>query len=175
MRAVIIAALSVALVSPALHAQTPPAGQSPAPGTQQPAQPKPSAPPAEQPPRGAAAPPPEAYTYQPDGRRDPFLSLVGVGTEPRTSAKKADSVAGLTVAELSVRGILQSRGSLVAMVAGPDNKTFIVHQGDKLLDGTIKTITTQGLVIIQEVNDPLSLVKQREVTKLLRGIEGAKE
>jgi type IV pilus assembly protein PilP len=178
MRAVIVPALSVALLSPALHAQTAPAGQPPAANAQQPAQPKPPAPPAEQAPRGAAGPPlppQEAYTYQPEGRRDPFLSLVGVGTEQRTTVKKADGIAGLTVAEISVRGILQSRGSLLAMVAGPDNKTYIVHPGDKLLDGTIKTITTQGLVIIQEVNDPLSLVKQREVTKLLRGIEGAKE
>ena len=29
-----------------------------------------------------------------------------------------------------------------------------MHQGDKFLDGTIKTITPQGLVIVQEVNDP---------------------
>jgi hypothetical protein len=60
------------------------------------------------------------------------------------------------------------------MIQGPDNKTYIVHQGDKLLDGTIKTITPQGLVVIQEVSDPLSLVKQREVPKLLRSLEVVK-
>ena len=81
----------------------------------------------------------------------------------------------MTLAEISVRGIVQSRGELVAMVQGPDNRTYIVHQGDKLADGTIKTITPQGLVVIQEVNDPLSLVKQREVRKLLRSLEDAKE
>ena len=70
---------------------------------------------------------------------------------------------------------MQSRGGLVAMVQGPDKKTYIVHQGDHLADGTIKTITPQGLIIIQEVNDPLSLVKQREVRKLLRSLEDAKE
>jgi hypothetical protein len=61
------------------------------------------------------------------------------------------------------------------MIQGPDNKTYIVHQGDKVADGSIKTISPQGLVVMQEVNDPLSLVKQREVTKLLRSLEGAKE
>ena len=81
----------------------------------------------------------------------------------------------MTLAEISVRGIMQSRGSLVAMVQGPDNRTYIVHQGDKLLDGTIKTIMPTGLVVVQEVNDPLSLVKQREVRKLLRSLEDAKE
>jgi len=81
----------------------------------------------------------------------------------------------MTLAEISVRGIMQSRGALVAMVQGPDNRTYIVHQGDKLLDGTIKTIMPTGLVVAQEVNDPLSLVKQREVRKLLRSLEDAKE
>jgi Tfp pilus assembly protein PilP len=80
----------------------------------------------------------------------------------------------MSVSDISVRGVLQARGSLVAMIQGPDNRTYIVHQGDKLLDGTIKSITPQGLVVIQEVNDPLSLVKQREVRKLLRSLEDAK-
>ena len=53
----------------------------------------------------------------------------------------------MVVAEISVRGILQSRGALVAMITGPDGKTYIVHQGDKLMDGTIKSITPQGLVV----------------------------
>jgi Tfp pilus assembly protein PilP len=70
--------------------------------------------------------------------------------------------------------VLQSRNGLIAMVQGPDNKTYIVHQGDKLLDGSIKTITAQGLVIEQDVNDPLSVVKQREVRRLLRGLEDPK-
>ena len=81
----------------------------------------------------------------------------------------------MAVAEIQVRGVVQSRGSLIAMIMGPDNKTYIVHQGEKLLDGIIKTITPQGLIITQEVNDPLSLVKQREVRKLLRSLEDAKE
>ena len=85
------------------------------------------------------------------------------------------TLGGLTVGEISVRGVMQSRGSLVAMIQGPDNKTYLVHQGDKLLDGAIKTITPQGLIVIQEVNDPLSLVKQREIRKLLRSLEDAKE
>ena len=122
-----------------------------------------------------APPPAETYSYDPAGRRDPFLNLVGAGTERGAGVKKGESgPAGLSVAEISVRGVLQSRGKLVAMVMGPDNKTYIVHQGDKLADGSIRLITPQGLVIDQEVNDPLSVVKQREIRKLLRGLEDAK-
>jgi Tfp pilus assembly protein PilP len=121
------------------------------------------------------SPPAETYTYHPDGRRDPFLSLIGTGPDKSITSRRGDGPAGMTLGEISVRGIMQSRGALVAMIQGPDNKTYIVHQGEKLLDGTIKTITPQGLVVIQEVNDPLSLVKQREVRKLLRSLEDAKE
>jgi Tfp pilus assembly protein PilP len=156
---VIVLALAFAQAQPAKPA-TP---QPPSTGAGQPPAPTPEAAPA------------ETYTYQTEGRRDPFVSLVGTGTEPRVTSKRGDGAAGMTLAEISVRGIVQSRGELVAMVQGPDNKTYIVHQGDKLADGTIKTITPQGLVVIQEVNDPLSLVKQREVRKLLRSLEDAKE
>jgi Tfp pilus assembly protein PilP len=126
-------------------------------------------------PTAAATPPAqEAYTYRADGRRDPFLNLVGVGKDVTMISHKNDGPTGLSLGEISVRGIMQSRGALVAMIQGPDNKTYIVHQGDKLFDGTIKTVTPQGLVVVQEVNDPLSLIKTREVRKLLRSLEDAK-
>src|SRR5262249_13643017 len=110
----------------------------------------------------ASAPPPlpqDTYTYQAQGRRDPFLNLRGTGRDTGVaSGRRGEGPASITTAEASVRGILQSRGSLVGMITGPDGKTYVVHQGDKLADGTIKSITPQGLIVIQEVNDPLSLV-----------------
>jgi Tfp pilus assembly protein PilP len=146
-----------------------PASAQPAKPAPSPAQPaKPAGPSASQPPA------PDPFTYQPAGRRDPFLSLAGTGKEPSSTSRRGDGPSGMTLAEISVRGIMQSKGTFVAMIQGPDNKTYIVHQGDKLLDGVIKTVTPQGLVVIQEVNDPLSLVKQREVRKLLKSLEDAK-
>jgi Tfp pilus assembly protein PilP len=172
MHVVLFALVSVAAAvqTPATAAQT----QTPAPAAQTqtqtpPAQAKPA--PAPQTPQ----PPAETYAYQPDGRRDPFLSPFGGGGESRPTSRRGEGPSGMTLAEISVRGVMQSRGTLVAMIQGPDNKTYIVHQGDKLLDGTIKSVTPQGLIVIQEVNDPLSLVKQREVRKLLRSLEDGKE
>ena len=154
-------------VAPGARAQTPaekPPAPAPAP-TQSGSAAAPSATPPAQ----------EGYTYRADGRRDPFLNLVGLGTDAKMTSRKNEGPTGLALDEISVRGVLQSRGALVAMIQGPDNKTYIVHQGDKLLDGTIKTVTPQGLVVVQEVNDPLSLIKTREVRKLLRSLEDAKE
>jgi hypothetical protein len=55
-----------------------------------------------------------------------------------------------------------------------DNKTYIAHAGDKLADGSIRSITADAMVILQQVNDPLSLGKQQEVRKLLRQTEEGK-
>jgi Tfp pilus assembly protein PilP len=163
--------------APATPAPATPAPAAPAPAAPAPAAPAPAAPAAAPAAPSAAATPPvqEAYTYRAEGRRDPFLSLVGAGAESKVTSRRGDGPAGLAVSDIAVRGIMQSRGSLVAMIEGPDKKTYIVHQGDKLLDGTIKSITPQGLVVVQEVNDPLSLIRQREVRKLLRSLEDAKE
>ena len=124
----------------------------------------------------AKSPAPDNYTYEPAGRRDPFINLLGTGVEPRLNSKRGggEGAAGWAVADISVRGIVQASGSLLAMVRGPDGRTFLVHPGDKFLDGTVKTITPQGLIIAQEVNDPLSLIKQREIRKQLRSTEDTK-
>ena len=120
------------------------------------------------------ASPADTYSYRPDGRRDPFVSLVGAGTDPMAVANRGNGAAAFVVAEISVRGIMQSHDALIAMVQGPDNKTYLVHQGDTLADGVVKSVTSQGLVVLQDISDPLSNQRQREVRKLLRSLEDAK-
>jgi Tfp pilus assembly protein PilP len=125
-------------------------------------------------PAGPAPPtPPANYAYSVDSRRDPFVALLGTtgkkGSVPDEMRK--DGVAGLITEELSVRGILLSQGRWVAMVSGPAGKVYTVRPGDQLADGTIRGITPQFVVILQQVDDPLSLEKQREVRKFLRGGE----
>jgi hypothetical protein len=62
----------------------------------------------------------------------------------------------------------------VAIVEGADKKTYIVKTGDRLADGTVQNITATLMVILQQVNDPLSLDKQREVRKMLRQTDEVK-
>src|SRR5262249_56086611 len=83
-------------------------------------------------------------------------------------------LAGLETSEVTLKGTFLSRGEYVGIVLAVDNKTYIVKPGDKLLDGTVHTISQDAMVITQEVNDPLSLEKQREVRKLLRQTAEAK-
>lgn len=118
--------------------------------------------------------PPPNFEYAPQGRRDPFVSLLARGDDGKSNngeatKKRAEGVPGIMTGELFVRGIMQTRGAWVAMVAGADKKIYTVRAGDKLADGVIRQITANSVVILQEVNDPLSLEKQREVRKFLRG------
>lgn len=139
-------------------------GQTPAPA--------PAQPPSPTPPKQEAAPtPPSNYTYAPEARRDPFVSLLNRGTsDPRASKdKRPEGVAGLTVDEVVVRGIVFSRGAWVAMVGAPDGKTYSIRAGDKLMDGNVRAINATTVILMQEVDDPLKLEKQREVRKYLRG------
>jgi hypothetical protein len=119
---------------------------------------------------------PQGYNYDPQGRRDPFVSLIRRGADVQGSAPPArpPGLAGLSTSEVSLRGVVKARDGFVAMVQGVDTKTYLVRVGDRLLDGTVRTITADSLVILQRVNDPLSDDTVREVRKVLRQAEEAK-
>lgn len=128
---------------------------------------------------------PDGYTYDAGGRRDPFRNLskggVGSGTsgagdgeQTATPPARPAGLAGLATAEVSLRGTLQAPAGYVGLLQGADNKTYIVRPGDKLLDGTIRTITPTAMVILQRITDPLSSHREREVHKGIRQIDEAK-
>jgi len=173
--AVLLAALTAPVVS---------AAQSSQPGT-------PAAPPAANAPTTAPAPAnapaaapasavtplePQGYTYDPQGRRDPFVSLLRRGSEvPRIAgSNRPNGLAGLETSEVTLKGTIATQGTYVGILQGSDSKTYIVRAGDKLLDGTIRVINPESMVIAQQVTDPLSLEKQREVRKVLRQTEEGK-
>ena len=135
--------------------------------------PAPAAPAAVTPP-AAAEPAQPAYVYQIDGRRDPFVSLLGRGLDPKGGVRPS-GMPGMLIAEVSLKGILKDRTGYFALLQGPDNKTYQVRSGDKLLDGSVKSINGDAVIFAQDVNDPLSVVKQREIVKKLRSTEEGRE
>lgn len=163
--AMICRSVLVAMAVAALAAAVPAAAQAPKKGAPA-AAPAPPAKKVDPPPT-----PPPNFEYAAEGRRDPFVSLENRGA---TGAVRAEGVPGLMTSELTVRGIVLTRGQWVAMVSGPDSKVFTVRAGDRLADGVIQSVSANSVVILQEVNDPLSLEKLREVRKFLRGGEEAK-
>ena len=119
----------------------------------------------------APAPAPAGFTYDPQGRRDPFVSLLLRGNDPRATANRPPGLPGVLIGELTVKGIVRDRSGFIAMVQAPDNKTYIVRPGEKLMDGSVKSITSDTVVFSQDVSDPLSPVKQREIRKSVRAMD----
>jgi Tfp pilus assembly protein PilP len=106
----------------------------------------------------------DTYRYDPQGRRDPFQSLIG--PTPRVQAgQRPPGVPGFLIDEMKLQGVLKTRGGLVAMVNGPDNKGYLIRVGEKVLDGEVIRITPSSVVFRQEVNDPTRIERYREVVK----------
>ena len=116
--------------------------------------------------------PPSNYVYESDGRRDPFVSLANRGSDGRTvqvNGVRPNGLAGLMVEELVVRGVVQSRGNWMAIVESTTGKAYSIRPGDRLMNGRVLAITSEAVVLMLDVSDPMSLAKQREVRKYLRG------
>jgi Tfp pilus assembly protein PilP len=109
----------------------------------------------------------EQYRYDPQGRRDPFQSLVGP-TPKLLPGQRPPGPPGFLIDEIKLQGVIRTKQQgLVAMVNGPDNKGYLIRIGDKVLDGEVIRITPSSVVFRQEVNDPTRIERFREVVKEL--------
>lgn len=106
----------------------------------------------------------DTYRYDPQGRRDPFRSLIGP-TPKLEPGQRPAGVPGFLIDEVKLQGVFRTKQGLTAMVNGPDNKGHLLRVGDKLLDGEVIRITATGVVFRQEVNDPTRIERYREVVK----------
>lgn len=121
-----------------------------------------------------AAPPPEAAPapavipvgtrvgvpdsgYSDGGRRDPFMSLVQTkrttSPEPSlaTARKPKAGLAGIALADVVVRGITKTGTTMLAILAGPNNQSYIAHPKDRLADGYVESIDAAGVVLADDV------------------------
>jgi Tfp pilus assembly protein PilP len=113
---------------------------------------------------------PQGYDYVPAGRRDPFISLVRRTTQASgTSANpRPTGLGGLSIEQIRMTGVVKGRQGFSAIVKGVDNRTYYVKAGDELYDGKVRAVTADAMFLIQNVNDPLSDAKTREIKRLLR-------
>lgn len=145
-----------------------------APGAQAQARPRPQS----QAAKPAAARPatsPVPRSYDAGGRRDPFVSLQRGGSDPgRGGAPRPAGVGGLLVAEVALRGVIQSAAGFAGLLQGPDGRTHVVRAGDRLFDGQVRSIGADALVLLQRSADPLVSPREFEVRKPLRQVGEAK-
>lgn len=108
----------------------------------------------------------DTYRYDPQGRRDPFRSLIGPSPKLEPGQRPA-GVPGFLIDEMRLQGIFRTRTGMTAMINGPDSKGYTIKVGDKVLDGEVIRITASSVVFRQEVNDPTRIERYREVVKEL--------
>jgi Tfp pilus assembly protein PilP len=112
--------------------------------------------------------------YSSEGRRDPFISLdrpvesLGPRTRPR-------GMEGFLIQEVALKGIVSTPEGYVAMLLGPDNKSYFVRVGQRLYDGAITEMDGATVTLRQEVTDPLATQKTRDVVKTLYPSEEARQ
>lgn len=106
----------------------------------------------------------ETYRYDPQGRRDPFRSLVGPAPKLE-DGKRPPGVPGFLIDEIKLTGVVRTKQGIAGVISGPDNKGYLIRVGEKVLDGEIIRITPSSVVFRQEVNDPTRIERYREVVK----------
>lgn len=123
---------------------------------------------------GSPPTPASDYLYAAAGRRDPFVPAVGevLGGAMLQPVIRPAGVRGLMTAEVVVRGILESQGIWLAIIRATNGRTYSLRVGDRLLDGTVRVITADAMVILQDGHDSSAPNTARDVRKVLRGGEG---
>ena len=74
---------------------------------------------------------------------------------------------GFLIQEVALKGIVKTPKGFTAMLLGTDGKSYFVKVGQRLFDGVITAIDASTVTFRQEVTDPLSSVRSRDVKKTL--------
>ncbi len=166
-----------------------PAPAEAAPAAAAPAEAAPGFTPATMPPTDPSRPPLDVeletggYAYNSGGRRDPFVSLQRPVAADRGPKTRKPGMEGFLIQEIALKGIVRTTGTgigiagrpgHIAMFLGADGKSYFVSTGQRLYDGVITAVDATSVTFRQEVTDPLSPVKTREVRKSLYASEEAR-
>jgi len=124
------------------------------------------------------------YSYNSAGRRDPFVSLLTPVTADKGPKTRKPGMEGFLIQEIALKGIVRTAGGgtgmaqktgFIAMFLGADGHSYFVTTGQRLFDGVITAVDATSVTFRQEVTDPLSPVKTREVRKSLYASEEARQ
>jgi Tfp pilus assembly protein PilP len=124
------------------------------------------------------------YTYNSQGRRDPFVSLQRPVAADRGPKTRKPGMEGFLIQEVALKGVVKTDGGgmgiaaqsgFIAVFLGADGKSYFVKNGQRLYDGVITSVDATSVTFRQDVTDPLSPVKSREVRKSLYASEEARQ
>jgi len=111
----------------------------------------------------------EFFSYDPEGRRDPFRSLLeGRNNQDELVGQvRPPGLPGMMVEELTLEGIIDTPAGIMAFVLGRDNVSYIIRPETKLYNGEVKEILQDRVIFRQQVNDPKQTRPFEEVVRVL--------
>ena len=116
--------------------------------------------------------PRNGFIYNGVGRRDPFISLARpVATDDAANRPRRPGIEGFLLQETSLKGVVKNIDGWIAVLEGPDKKGYFVRVGQRMHDGVVTAIDAAGLTFRQEITDPLSPAKSRDVRRLLNSAQ----
>jgi len=109
-------------------------------------------------------------------KRDPFLALVssfapGAGAPVHLPPGKA----GLQVSTLRVEGVVRGPNGMLVVVSNPQNRTYFLHQGDRVFDGRIEQVTMDAVTFQETGKDPFGKPIDRTVVKRIYQTAGEQQ
>lgn len=104
--------------------------------------------------------------------RDPFVRPTQEGidarVQPGSAPPRAVGLPGLSIDDLTVRGVFRAVGRSIAVVQAPDSKQYLVGPGDRLRDGRVEAVVSDALVMVAD-RDGTTSEGARRVRRSLRG------
>jgi type IV pilus assembly protein PilP len=117
----------------------------------------------------------EIYTYDPRGKRDPFLSLVMMLRQKPERKKGTTPFESYSVDEINLLAIAWDDRKYYALIMLPDKKSYTITEGIKfgLYEGKVQKITKDMVVIREYIKDYRGEIKPRDSILKLRkeGVE----
>ena len=117
--------------------------------------------------------PVSAHSYDPSGRRDPFVPVLQqLGLGPIDPTLPPLQRVGLT--EMELIAVIWGAYGNTAMVQTPDGNGYTVRRGTRIgpNNGVVSAVTEKGIVVQERFTDVYGAKQEREYVKLLHPKEG---
>ncbi len=106
--------------------------------------------------------PPAGFTFNPEGRRDPFKDLLA-GRDMREKAALGENQ--LNIDDLVLFGIVKNKNVYTALIGTPQGFPRFAKVGDKFADGYVLSINESQVVLRKTHERGIPLVRPRDVIK----------
>ena len=120
------------------------------------------------------AQPAHAVRYESRGRRDPFLNPLLIRKrsdapdEEVAPASAPAGIGGMSVTSVTLQGVSSRESGRLAVFRGTDGRAYFLQAGDKFLDGYLKSVNEDSVVLVRERRYKSGKMLSDELTKRLR-------